>query len=231
MFKRLIILMITAVCLCGCSLDKIRIEKSIKEYEMDYSAVRAEVIQFSGMKNAEFEKSINSEIEQAVESDLIAFDSEASGSSDKVRMGNKCVFEVTWEEKYNKNDFISVVEEKYIYTGGAHGNTVRIPKNIDIAGEKEIKLADLFSDDGYTTTLNRLINEEIAEHGEKYKDLWAKPEIKDTHQTDFYISGDKLVIFFQPYDLSYYARGFVEFSLEIEDLSGYMKEEYRRLAV
>ena len=60
MFKRLIILMITAVCLCGCSFDKIRIEKSIKEYEMDYSAVRAEVIQFSGMKNAEFEKSINS---------------------------------------------------------------------------------------------------------------------------------------------------------------------------
>lgn len=231
MLKRLIILGIVAVCLCGCSLDKVRSEKSIKEYEMDYSTVHAEVIQFSGMKNAEFEKSINSEIEQAVESDLVAFDSEALGSSDKVRMGNKCVLEITWDEKYNKNDFISVVEERYVYTGGAHGNTVRIPKNIDLSGEKAVQLKDLFTDDGYVSTLNRLINEEMAENSEEYRDLWAKPEIKDTHQTDFYISGDDLVIFFQPYDLSYYARGFVEFHIELEDLSGYMKEEYRRLAV
>ena len=64
---------------------------------------------------------------------------------------------------------------------------------------------------------------------EEYKDLWAKPEIKQEHQTDFYIQDDDLVIFFQPYDLSYYARGFVEFRLDLEDLSGYMKEEYRRL--
>ncbi len=231
MFKRLIILGVMAAILCGCSLDRVRAEKSIKEYETDYSSVHAEVMRFSGMKNAEFEKSINSEIEQSVESALVAFDSEALGSGDKVRMGNKCVFETTWEEKYNKNDFISAVEERYVYTGGAHGSTVRLARNIDLAGEKEIKLADLFSDDGYVSTLNRFINDEISEHSDKYKDLWAKPEIKDTHQTDFYISGDELVIFFQPYDLSYYARGFVEFSIELEELSGYMKEEYRRLAV
>ena len=52
---------------------------------------------------------------------------------------------------------------------------------------------------------------------------------KRQHQTDFYIQDDDLVIFFQPYDLSYYARGFVEFRLDLEDLSGYMKEEYRRM--
>ena len=51
----------------------------------------------------------------------------------------------------------------------------------------------------------------------------------EEHQTDFYIQDDDLVIFFQPYDLSYYARGFVEFRLDLEDLSGYMKEGYRRL--
>ena len=104
-----------------------------------------------------------------------------------------------------------------------------IPVNIDVSGEKEVKLADLFADDGYVSTLNRMINEEMEKHSEEYKDLWAKPEIKQEHQTDFYIQDDDLVIFFQPYDLSYYARGFVEFRLDLEDLSGYMKEEYRRL--
>ena len=106
---------------------------------------------------------------------------------------------------------------------------MHIPVNIDVSGEKEVKIADLFADDGYVSTLNRMINEEMEKHSEEYKDLWAKPEIKQEHQTDFYIQDDDLVIFFQPYDLSYYARGFVEFRLDLEDLSGYMKEGYRRL--
>ncbi len=96
--------------------------------------------------------------------------------------------------------------------------------------KKEVKLADLFADDGYVSTLNRMINEEMEKHSEEYKDLWAKPEIKTGTSDGFlYSRDDDLVIFFQPYDLSYYARGFVEFRLDLEDLSGYMKEEYRRL--
>ena len=171
----------------------------------------AETVKFSGMKNSEFEKNINAQIQRSIDSDLVAFDSKAQECKDNLQMGNKCVMEIGWEETYNKNDFISVVEEKYIYTGGARGTTVHIPVNIDVSGEKEVKLADLFAD------------------SEEYKDLWAKPEIKQEHQTDFYIQDDDLVIFFQPYDLSYYARGFVEFRLDLEDLSGYMKEEYRRM--
>ncbi len=229
MIRRLYILGIAVICLCGCGINRVKSDISVKEYETDFSAVRAEVIRFSGIKNAEFENKLNEEIEQSAQSDLVAFDSEASACEDNVRMGNKCVMEINWNEKYNKNDFISAVEEKYIYTGGAHGNTARIPKNIDLSAEKEIKLADLFAQNGYENTLNRLINEIISENPEDYKDLWAKPEIKESHQTDFYIEDDKLVIFFRPYDLSYYARGFVEFPIDMEELSGYMKEEYRRL--
>lgn len=230
MIKRVIALGIAALCMCGCDIRRVRTEVSAREYETDFSAVRAETIRFSGFENSEFENELNEQIQQSLESELVAFDSEASESGDNVRMGNKCVLEITWEGKYNESDFISVVEEKYVYTGGAHGNTVRIPKNIDLAAGREIKLADLFEDDGYTAALNRLINERLTERSGEYGDLWAKPEIKQSHQTDFYISGDKLVIFFQPYDLSYYARGFVEFPIDLEDLSGYMKEEYRRLA-
>lgn len=217
------------VCLCACDMARVSVNTSVREYETDFSAVRAEIISFSGMKNIEFEESINADIEQSVESDVVAFDSEAQACSDNVRMGNKCVLDIKWEEEYNANDFISVVEEKYVYTGGAHGNTVRIPRNIDLAAERALSLADLFTDDGYRDTLNRLIDEEVAENPEEYKDLWAKPQIQDSHQTDFYIKDGELVIFFQPYVLSYYARGFVEFELDLEDLSGYMKEEYRRL--
>ncbi len=231
MVKKLLVVIIALISLCSCGFDKIKTEKNIKEYQTDYSDVYAEVIELVGLKNQEFEKEINNAIEKAVEGDLIAFDSEAAQSDNNLRMGNKCVMEITWEEKYSKNDFLSIVEEKYEYTGGAHGKTVRIPKNIDISRGSEIKLKDLFSDSGYENTLNRMIDEMIKEHSEEYKDLWEKPEIKTSHQTDFYIKDGKIVIFFQPYDLSYYARGFVEFPLPLDELSGYMKEEYRRLAL
>lgn len=227
--KRLLILGICTLCLCACQLMSVRIDRSEKTYETDFSSVNAELIQLRGLKNTEFENRINDEISSEIESEMIAFDSLAQESSENVRMGNKCLFEVSWTEKYNKNDFLSIVKEKYIYTGGAHGATVWMPENIDLANETEIQLKDLFVDDRYITTLNRLINEEVTKKSAEYSDLWAKPEIKDSHQTDFYIENGYLVIFFQPYDLSYYARGFVEFRLDLNDLSGYMKEEYRRL--
>ncbi|MBR0089122.1 MAG: DUF3298 domain-containing protein, partial [Clostridia bacterium] len=101
--------------------------------------------------------------------------------------------------------------------------------NIDTALSKKVLLADLFAEAGYENTLNRMINEQVEEHPDEYSELWEKPVIKDTSQTDFYIDGDKLVLYYQPYDLSYYARGFVEFKLPLKELSGYLKEEYRRL--
>lgn len=231
MLRRFVIIAAALMCLCSCAAGNTKSEKSIKEYETDYSSVKAEIIRFTGMADKEFQDALNAEIEQAVESETVAFDSDASDNAGNVRMGNKCVLEISWDEKYNKNDFLSVVEEKYIYTGGAHGSLVREPRNIDTAGARQVRLADLFEDDAYVNTLNRMINELVTEKSGDYKDLWAKPEIQESHQTDFYINDDdKLVIFFQPYELSYYARGFVEFPLPLDELSGYLKEEYRRLA-
>lgn len=217
------------MCLCSCANGKIKINRTVREYETDYMAVKAEIVSFSGMKDAEFEQQLNDNIAKDIESAVIAFDTNAEKSGDNVRMGNKCVFETLWSEKYNDKDFVSIVEERYVYMGGAHGETAWLPRNIDAATSKEIQLKDLFEDEGYINTLNRMIAAEVQEDSEEYADLWEKPEIKESNQTDFYIEDGDLVIFFQPYDLSYYARGFVEFELDLEDLSGYLKEEYRRL--
>ena len=80
-----------------------------------------------------------------------------------------------------------------------------------------------------TVELDRLIEQEVTDHPDEYSDLWEKPQIKESNQRDFYVTQQGLVIFYQPYDLSYYARGFVEFTIDYADISGYLKEEYRRL--
>ena len=231
MIKRVIAATLAVVCLSSCAVGGggVKTDIAVKEYETDYSSVRAEVIEISGLADTEFEDVFNDSVEKNIDSELVAFDTAASEIADELKMGNKCVFQTTWHEKYNKNDFLSLVEERYVYMGGAHGETAWLPRNVDIAASKEVKLADLFQDSGYVNTLNRLITEEAEENKEEYAELWEKPEIKDSNQTDFYIEGDDLVIFYQPYDLSYYARGFVEFRLPLEELTSYMKEEYARL--
>lgn len=227
--KRLLILILATLCLCGCDFNRVRTEKRLSEYETDFSTVHVENISICGTGNSDFEDSINTETEKSIESELVAFETKSQDSKAELIMGNKCILEINWEEVYNKNSFISLVEEKYTYTGGARGSVVHIPKNIDLTLFKEIKLADLFSDSGYAATLNRMIKEQVSENPDEYKDLWDNPEIKPEHQTNFYIKDDDLIIFFQPYDLSYYSKGFVEFSFDLADLSGYLKEEYRRL--
>lgn len=230
MIKRVIAAALGVMCLSSCAVGgRVRTDIVTKEYETDYSSVKAEIIELSGLEDEEFEDEFNDGVEESTDSELVAFDTAAAEIADELKMGNKCVFQTSWDVKYNKNDFLSLVEERYVYMGGAHGETAWLARNVDIAASKEIKLDDLFADSGYVNTLNRLITEQVEGNKDEYADLWEKPEIKDSNHTDFYIEEGSLVIFYQPYDLSYYARGFVEFRLPLEELRGYMKEEYARL--
>ncbi len=216
--------------LCGCSIhNAAQIEINSKQYETDISTVDAENIRFSGIKDTEFQTDLNKQLDDELASSLVAFESAAQDASPNLTMGNKAVFNNKWHEKYNKNNFISMINEEYTYLGGAHGSTAWRALNVDTVKNKTLTLSDLFADSGYKETLNRMISELVLEKPDEYKDLWAKPELKDSHQNDFYIEDGNLVIYFQPYDLSYYARGFVEFPLKLEELSGYLNAEYRRL--
>ena len=220
---------LTAAVLCGCAAtNAATITIDAIEYETDTATVYVERPEFSFMKNHELMDELNDAYEDEVDSALVAFDT-LSQDGAQLNGGNKYVFEIHQDVKYNENDFISVVSDTYQYTGGAHGSSVWSARNIDTLTGAEVLLSDLFEDNNYKTVLDRLIEQEVTEHPEDYSDLWEKPQIKESNQRDFYISDDGLVILYQPYDLSYYARGFVEFTIDYDDISGYLKEEYRRL--
>lgn len=229
--KSLTAVFIMTAVLCGCSRgESANITIDTAQYETEKASVYAECPTFSFMKNNTLENRINSQYREEIDSKLIEFDT-ASDSPGELVGGNRCIFELHQDVKYNKNDFISILSDTYIYLGGAHGNTVWSAKNIDTVMGCEIVLDDLFSDGDYKETLNRLISEEIEENADDYSDLWEIPVIKDSNQTDFFINNEGLVIFYQPYDLSYYARGMVEFTLEWEDLRGYLNENHKRLII
>ena len=223
----LTVLMITM--LFGCAQNgaaKINIEK--REYETDTAAVSIQVPVFSGMRGSDFQGQINTELENEINACLERFTAEIE--QETITGSEKNTFQITQEVTYNKNNFVSLISECCIFTGGAHGTTDRMPRNIDIQQERILKLADLFLDEGYKEKLTGEINRIMEEKPEEYSDLWEKPMLGAAQEDYFYIWDGNLVIFYPPYELSYYARGFVEFVIPIKALSGYIKPEYMALA-
>ena len=56
------------------------------------------------------------------------------------------------------------------------------------------------------------------------------PLITEDTENNYYITDEDLVIFFPPYTLSYYAKGFIEFNIRLTEIEGMLKDEYKRIA-
>lgn len=227
--KRLLVLFVILV-ISGCAAkDGYRTAISKEEYETDYSTVYAEIIGFNGFSNKEYQSELNLSIQDGVEGTIKKFDSLALEAKEDMPPGVKSALHLTQDVKRNKNGIISFIEEQYIYLGGAHGNTSWYPRTIDTRMEEPhiLELSELFADDSYIDELNRNIELLIEKNPEKYGELWAEPYVTEDTQGMFYLTDEDLVIFFPPYELSYYAKGFIEFPVRLTEISGFLKPEYR----
>ena len=220
-----------AIILSGCAVfnDGYSVKIHKEEMETGYSSVYAEVIEFDGFKNKEYESELNMSTEEEVSNAIKSFDALALEAKETLPKGVKSALNITQKIKRNTTDLISFITEIYTYTGGAHGTTVWEPKTIDVTSENphNLKLGELFSDKEYLSKLNAIINDMVKENPEKYGELWAKPEITAENENRFYLTDTDLVIFFPPYELSYYAKGFNEFPIPLEKLNPILKEKYK----
>lgn len=126
----------------------------------------------------------------------------------------------------NENGILSIVTEKYTYISGLHGNTWRTARTYDKEKDSIIRLGDLFLEKNYHKILNEKISDIIENKPDTYHDLWEMPVVDEKCENNFYLDSGNVIIFYEPYELSYYARGVVEFSIPIEEIRGYIKEEY-----
>lgn len=220
-----------AIILSGCTIfnDSYGVKIHKEEQETDYSSVYAEVIEFDGFKNREYESQLNLSIEDDVTRAIKGFDALALEAKETLPKGVKSALNITQKVKRNTTDIISFITEIYTYTGGAHGTTMWEPKTIDVTSENphNLKLSELFSDKEYLSKLNAIIQGMVKEDSEKYGELWAKPEVTAENENRFYMTDTELVIFFPPYELSYYAKGFIEFPIPLDELNPILKERYK----
>lgn len=193
-----------------------------KSYKTDTITVTAPIPQLSGLSKKDFLDEINSEYISVSTELLNTFNAAAK------QTGGQSVFEMQTTPYYNRGNLFSAVTQIDYSVSRNNKNSFRITKNIDTKNCYELALGDLFADERYIDMINSRIDYEITENPDKYRDLWEKPKLMQNQ--NFYIDGSNIVLFYPPYELSYYERGFVEIPVSLKDMSGYLKPEYAYLS-
>lgn len=114
---------------------------------------------------------------------------------------------------------ISLYDDTYRFTGGAHGNTVRQADSWDIVKEKQIRLRDLFErGEPYEADVLQAVNGCIACRAESYFPDYEHLTRENFDEGQFYLTMRDVVIFYQQYDIAPYATGIPTFALAMKAL-------------
>lgn len=125
-------------------------------------------------------------------------------------------------------EIISLVEDNYEYTGGAHPNSWRYAQNFNASTGQKLTLKDVTTDEKAAISF---INEEILKQTKayKYKDYFFpgyEESIKDILTEDtWYFSDQGVVVISNEYIISPHAVGILEFTIPYEGFP-YLKPEY-----
>lgn len=117
----------------------------------------------------------------------------------------------------NTNGIMSILNNSYMYMkDAAHGLSMRSSINIDMVDGRLYDLEDLFKPGAnYKDKLNDIIKKQLAK--EDIPLLREYEGIKD--KQEYYLTDKELVVYYQLYDYTPYAYGFLEFYIPYESIS------------
>lgn len=123
---------------------------------------------------------------------------------------------IQYKITYNKDCILSLYFEQYIYTGGAHGITVRYADIWDLPATQVIELKNLFYEFiDYKNFIIKNIIEQIENQIKEGNDIYFEDyrhNVKNKfNPNNFYLNDSGIVIFFQQYDIAPYSSGIPEF--------------------
>jgi hypothetical protein len=116
----------------------------------------------------------------------------------------------------NKSGIMSILNNSYMYMkGAAHGMSMRSAVNIDMTDGSLYTLKDLFKPGvDYKGKLNTIIKKKLAD--DNIPLLREFDGIND--KQEYYLMDKELVVYYQLYDYTPYAYGFLEFYIPYEDI-------------
>lgn len=117
---------------------------------------------------------------------------------------------------YNQSYILSLYYDQYIFTGGAHGNTVRYSNTWNLKTDSILMLKDFFPfNPGYKadiiTAINTYIAKEKAAGRSDYFDEYKQNVTDEFNENNFYITPEGIVVYFQQYQIAPYSSGIPQF--------------------
>ena len=209
------------ILLSSCSDSNIRVNLVQSSYETDKVSAKITLPQLEYRKNQEFADEICRDLSEIAKS--LAENSAKKAEERNTRASVKIDSAVSC----NSNELISILIEGEINCGGAHSEKFRVCRTYDFKTARRLFLEDIFIDDAWKKAIDAELLRRVEEENE-YKELWEMPSSKNLNFENFYLRNNgEIVFFYPPYDLSYYRRSFVEFSFTKEEISGYIRPEFR----
>jgi len=117
---------------------------------------------------------------------------------------------------YNRDCILSFYFDRYEYTGGAHGSTIRTSDSWNIALSRPISLSNLFPvgfniREYYINAIIKQIKQEAQNGYMNYFDDYESLVSRYLNLNNFYLTYEGVVIYFQQYEIAPYATGIPEF--------------------
>ena len=130
------------------------------------------------------------------------------------------VFEamLVYNDTYLKSCIISLYTQRYEYTGGAHGNTIRDSQTWNLQKCRMIKLRQLFHCSiDYKAYILGIIEAQIKQSPDIYFDNYHELISEYFNEDSFYCTPEGIVVYYQQYEIAPYSSGIMEFLIPYTD--------------
>ncbi|MPM48118.1 hypothetical protein SDC9_94840 [bioreactor metagenome] len=125
---------------------------------------------------------------------------------------------LTYEQTFCADCILSLYFDRYEYTGGAHGNTVRDSQTWNLQSAGLLRLRQIVRcKPNYRTYLIGEANKQIAKDPSDYFDNYPALVAGTFSKNSFYCLTKGVVVYFQQYDIAPYSSGIREFLLPYSD--------------
>ena len=127
------------------------------------------------------------------------------------------VYEVyrTYEVTLNTNNVVSLYIDEYVFTGGAHGSTVRTSQTWNLYQNCMMPLESFFPNNPYfMLDILKEINRQILDNKEIYFEDACNLVLETFNPDSFYLVPEGIVIYFQQYDIAPYSSGIRTFLIK-----------------
>jgi hypothetical protein len=187
-------------------------------------AIVIKVPQIQGMKNEAKQKEINEKFIQRGK--VLEEETRKTEEGLKGLEGMELHAEgiMNFEVKWTSENVLSILIDQYVYSGGAHGISVKMPFNYDLKQDKELTLADVFADANYVQELSAIVKENVAKSELKNYMFEDFKQIKPNEK--FYLTKDHVVLVFDMYEYTAGAAGSPEVKMAKPSLP-ILKNEYK----